>query len=58
MAGGIVCVVAALLVSYPFDALLPAEAQFWGTLALAALALGLFLLGGATLVVARAKEEL
>lgn len=58
MAAGGACVLGALLVSYPFDALLPAEAQFWGTLAMAALGLGLFLVGGATLAAARTKERL
>lgn len=58
MAGGIACIVALLLVSYPFDALLPGEVRFWGTIALAALAVGLFLMGGATLALARSREEL
>lgn len=58
MAAGSACVVGALLVSFPFDRFLPAEAQFWGTLALSALALGLFLIAGATLAAARTREEL
>ena len=45
----------AVTVSYnAFD--LPADARLWGTLAFSAIALGLMLIGGTLLFVARAKD--
>ncbi|HVE92534.1 MAG TPA: hypothetical protein VNE62_09595 [Actinomycetota bacterium] len=56
IAAGCAFTTAAVLLAYLFNDALPPDIHLWGVLSLAALSLGLYLIGAAVLLTARFKD--